>query len=81
MKKLPKRELIILVLNNLINDVENRKNAADWAMSFVDNDDIELNDLNAWRVLKRIGSADLPASEGGYLYNIEDFISWKKELI
>lgn len=81
MKHLPERATLIAILDNINDDIESRENAANWAASIINDDDVELNDLNVWRVLKKIGAVDLPAAEGGYLFNSEDFISWKNELI
>lgn len=80
MNKLPDRDEVINVINQLKLGVAERKSVAKWAFSLIDNDEIIVTDQIVWKVIQNLGAVDLPSSDRDYLYDFEDFDDWKKSL-
>lgn len=67
-------------LDALCSGLETRDQVAQWAMSIIDNDNINVTDKMVWEILLGLGAADLPSTDRDYLYSLEDFNAWKDEL-
>ncbi len=80
MMRLPNRNEIKLVLNQLISDEISRDVASRWALKWVLSDDEFVEDKIAWNVLTWIGNVDQIALARPFLYGKEDFEKWLAEL-
>lgn len=76
MNKLPERDEVIDVINQLKLGEKERGFVAKWAFSFIDNDEIRVTDQIVWKVIQNLGAVDLPSSDRDYLYNCDDFDDW-----
>lgn len=74
--KQPKNEEIIKALEKILMQESTREEIADWAMGFIDDDDIEITDFSAWELLKTAGGVDLINCPEEYLYSHEDIRKW-----
>lgn len=71
---------------SLCNGTENRKEISSFsirAQKLNDDGQLEIDPLHEekiWDALMRLSMADLEVEKGTYLYSIEDFIDWKKDI-
>lgn len=80
-QKMPTRDELIRKLQCLCTRQESRDAIAVWAMSIIDDDSMVITDELAWDILKRLGAADLPATDREFLYTVVDFEDWRSELL
>ncbi len=69
----------ILILKKLISGQIERRIASEWAMKYLLQDNLLL-DSQLYDVISAIGAVDLPSTDRDYLYQINDFKEWLKEL-
>lgn len=79
-KFLPTRSEVLRKIDILRNAPQGREDVAAWAISIIDDDEIQVDDMRLWDVIKNIGGADILIDIGVYLYNDQDFDEWKKDL-
>lgn len=79
-QSMPNREDLLGKLENLRTGSEERSDFVSWVITLIEDDELRVTDQVGWKGLKRLG-ADLPAPERHYLYEGEDFRSWRAELI
>lgn len=78
---MPSREELIEKLDLLCALKISREDISEWAFNNIvtaqpyDEQQIE------WKVLKNLGSVDLPSIDRDYLYMESDFLAWKEELL
>lgn len=70
---------VIEKLNQVINKNISRVEASDWAMIFILDDEMYIDNSNAWELLKLVGAVDLMDAPGEYLYSNNDFRQWIKD--
>lgn len=68
-------------LYDVLNRASTREEVADWAMQYVNNDEVIVNDSDAWELLKKTGGIDLYQAPGKYLYNDDDIQDWINNMI
>lgn len=77
---LPTRDEVVAVFTELIGEKKSRAEVSAWACRYFLDDDIVVNDMKVWDALKKLGSVDLVAPDRPYLYGVEDFERWLREL-
>lgn len=77
--KQPNIQVLLDKLNGILNGVITRDDVSTWSLEIIDNDDVEINDLKAWELLKVVGSIDLYDSPDTFLYTDEDIRKWISE--
>lgn len=80
MKHLPSLKIIDEKIQMLINGIESRESISAWAISIIDDDSVKISNKLAWKIIQNLGAADLMAGDNSYLYTVEDFKAWQKEL-
>jgi hypothetical protein len=78
--RLPPRDEIRSKIALLRASPISREEVSGWALSIIDDDKIEIDDHIAWKVIKKLGGADLHGGDRPYLYNDDDFSAWEGEL-
>ncbi len=78
---IPSREVLRCKLEEVSSGAVARSDVASWAMAIILDDNVRVTDWVAWKVLKQLGAADLPAPDREYLYQAEDFDAWRAELL
>ncbi|MEV5932954.1 DNA-binding protein [Streptomyces sp. NPDC052079] len=73
------RELIGEHLNRLAEGEVAPDEAADWALSVMEQESTEDIDPKLWRALDQLAGADLLEAPGAYLHGREDFACWRAE--
>jgi hypothetical protein len=63
-------------MNALLTGEKSRGEVADWAMRWVRDDSLEVNDSATWRALDELVGADLMIGPAEYLHNEDDFHNW-----
>ena len=81
MDYLPSLKIIDEKIQMLINGTESRELISAWAVSIINNDSIKISNKTAWKIIQNLGAADLMIGDDSYLYTIEDFKAWQKELL
>lgn len=81
MNYLPSLKIIDEKIQMLINGTESRESISVWAVSIIDNDSIKISNKTAWKIIQNLGAADLMIGDDSYLYTVEDFKAWQKELL
>ena len=81
MNYLPSSKIINEKIQMLINGEESRESISAWAVSIIDDDSIKISNKLAWKIIQNLGAADLVAGDNSYLYTVEDFKAWQKELL
>lgn len=71
-------KLLISKLNDVITKKITREELSTWALKLI-NEDINVEDDNAWTLLTIIGGIDLQTAPNMYLYSEEDFKEWINE--
>lgn len=79
-KQLPTREAVVAQLREVRLSDLYRAEAAAWAFSYLDDDDIDVTDDDVWEALIMLGAADLPSSDREYLYEDADFAAFEVRL-
>lgn len=79
--KQPKKEEVIKELEKILLQESKREEIADWAMEFIEDDDLEITDFNAWELLKTAGGVDVIKSPEEYLYSHEDIRKWIEDAL
>lgn len=77
---MPTRGAVVARLREVRSSDSYRAEAAAWAFSYLDDDDIDLTDHDVWDALALLGAADLPSSDREYLYVDEDFAAVEARL-
>jgi hypothetical protein len=72
----PTKERIINELEKVLKEEATREEVVDWAMHFIECDDLEIVDFVAWDLLKVVGGLDMIVSPDVYLYSFEDIRKW-----
>jgi len=72
----PTKERIINELEKVLKEESTREEVVDWAMHFIECDDLEIVDFVAWDLLKVVGGLDMIESPDVYLYSFEDIRKW-----
>jgi len=72
----PTKEQIINELEKVMREESSREEVVDWAMNFIDCDEMEITDFVAWDFLKVVGGLDMIASPDEYLYSHDDIKKW-----
>lgn len=72
----PKMLIIIEKLNGILNGEISRDDVSSWSLQFIDDDDMRIDDLKVWELLKLVGSVDLYDSPESYLYMDDDIRKW-----
>jgi hypothetical protein len=81
MGALASRDVVLQKIMALREGSESRESVAAWAVAIVDDDAVEISEMRVWKVIKRLGGADLLGSEDAYLYGDEDFSDWEAALL
>lgn len=76
----PSKEQIINKLENILREELTREEVIDWALHFIENDELKIVDHIAWEYLKIVGGLDMIESPGVYLYSLDDIIEWISDL-
>ncbi len=77
---LPSRADIISVIDRLIAGELTRAEASSWAMRFILDNDLRVDDNRAWEALENLGVADSVSTDRPFLYGTEDFHEWRESL-
>lgn len=72
----PTKERIINELEKVLKEEATREEVVDWAMHFIECDDLEIVDFVAWDLLKVVGGLDMIVSPDVYVYSFEDIRKW-----
>lgn len=72
----PKMLTIIEKLSEILKGEIARDDVASWSLQFINDDDMRIDDLKAWELLKLVGSVDLYDSPETYLYEDDDIRKW-----
>lgn len=72
----PSKELINNELEKVLMEEATREEVSDWAMHFIESDELEIVDFVAWDLLKAVGGLDIIESPDVYLYSFEDIRKW-----
>ncbi len=73
----PRKDEITNKLKKVINNEITREEVGTWAYDFISNDEnVEVNDLEAWHYLVSISVIDIMIAPNKYLYSIEDIEAW-----
>lgn len=75
----PSKRQVIEKLEAILDERLSREQVVDWAMEFINNDEMELTDFQAWELLKRTGGVDAIESPDVYLYSFDDIKRWIAE--
>jgi len=75
----PTLEEIINKLKQVLDGKISREEVSDWAMGYLNNDELKVNNLNSWELLKVVGSIDLFLAPDEYMYDENDIKSWINE--
>ncbi len=80
--KQPSKQEIISKLKKVLSEEISREEVSNWAIRYINNDELEIDDYTTWELLKDIGGIDIMESMNTYLYSDEDINSWisKKSL-
>jgi hypothetical protein len=76
----PGRAKVAEQLRGLIEGRHTREEVASWAQRWVAIDDLDVPDQATWSVLRSMCGADLISTDRPFLYEVEDFTSWLREL-
>lgn len=80
MRQQPKREEITNKIKKCINNEITREEVATWASDFIVNDDnVEVNDIEAWQYLVKVSGISEMIEPEEYFYSIEDIEGWLEE--
>lgn len=74
--KQPTKQEIISKLQKVLSGELTREEVSNWAMQYIDNDELEIDDFTAWEFLKEIGGIDVIEAPDVYLYGDEDINKW-----
>jgi len=74
--KQPTYKEIINKLEKILMQESTREEITDWAMRFINDDDIEITDFGAWELLKTAGGVDVIKHPEEYLYSYDDIRKW-----
>jgi len=81
---IPSKNELIFKIEDLLIEKISREEIASWAIEYVtyDNPQIypEINDEIIFETIKNLSGADLTATDRPYLFGVEDFEEWLKEL-
>jgi len=72
----PNVKVIVGKLKDILSGKLSREDVADWAMKYIEDDEVRIIDFKAWELLKQVGGIDLPESPEIYLYTEEDIRKW-----
>lgn len=72
----PNIQTILEKLNEILVGNLSREDVTDWAMKYVEDDEMQITDLKAWELLKQVGGIDLIESPDNYLYSDDDIRKW-----
>jgi len=75
----PAKEEIREQLQSVIDGTILPEDIADWAFSYIKNDDTYINDMNAWHFLTTVSNAAEMIAPDTYLYSNEDYENWIRE--
>lgn len=76
----PKIDEITNKLKGIVDHEMTREEVGQWALEFIANDDnVEINDIKAWRYLVTVSSVDEMTAPDEYLYSIDDIKEWIEE--
>lgn len=79
MRRQPTANEITINLYKVLEGKLQRSSVADWAMEYIRNDDVEVNNISDWDLLKLVGSLDLFSMCNEYLYTNDDILAWINE--
>lgn len=77
--KQPNLETILDKLNDILVGNLSREDVTEWAMKFIEDDDLHIEDFEAWEFLKQVGGVDMIESPDSYLYTEDDIRLWISE--
>jgi hypothetical protein len=75
----PSKEEIIQKLNGIVDDNISREQVSNWAMDYINNDEIHVADTKAWDLLMKVGSVELMNNPKEYLYSVDDIKKWIRD--
>ena len=75
----PSKQEMVSKLQKILNGELTREEVSNWAMLYIDNDKLEIDDLSVWDFLKKIGGIDVIEAPDVYLYGDEDLNKWISE--
>ncbi len=77
----PSKLEIIIKLNGILDRTISRDEIVNWAMEYIECDDLEVVNLENWKLLVAIGGLDLIEKPNVYLYSDDDIREWIRELL
>lgn len=78
--KQPTRDEITEKIKDVIDGKISRDSVDNWVNYFISHDDeIELNDIEAWNYLTALGTMCVQRAPNEYLYNLDDLLNLMKE--
>ncbi len=80
MNSLPSSEIIELKIQSLIDNTCSRTAIAEWAVTIINDDSVKIDNTTIWEIIKNLGAVDLTLDGDNFLYEVEDFQEWQKEL-
>lgn len=72
----PSKEEIINKLEKVLREESTREEVVDWAIHFIESDELEIVDSFAWEFLKIVGGLDMIEFPDVYLYSVDDIKKW-----
>jgi hypothetical protein len=75
----PSKQEMVSKLQKILSGELTREEVSTWAMLYIDNDELEIDDFAAWEFLKEIGGIDVIEAPDVYLYGDEDINKWISE--
>lgn len=79
-RDVPSRTTIEEWLNDLIKGKASREDAAYWASTWVERDELDWPDSGAWQAMKMLTAAHLKTQEGVYFHGPNEFREWLNKL-
>ncbi|HEX6970309.1 MAG TPA: hypothetical protein VF174_16060 [Micromonosporaceae bacterium] len=61
---------------SLIDEPSRVEEIASWALEWLLNDDVDIEDEVVWDALDTLAGADIQTAPNVYLHGLEDFIAW-----
>lgn len=80
MNNIPTRQDLILKIQGIIENTQDRCTVAEWAFQLVDENAIYVEDPVILDHLICLGALDLPSTDRDYLYTVEDLKEWIEQL-
>ncbi len=77
----PSKLEILKKLNGILDRTISRDEIVNWAMEYIECDDLEVVNLENWKLLVAIGGLDLIEKPNVYLYSDDDIREWIRELL